>query len=374
MKLLHCSDLHLGRQLHGISLLEDQAYILEELLTLAGEKGADALLIAGDIYDRSAPSAEAVALLDHFLTQAAERGLPCFLTAGNHDSPERVAYGGTLMEGRGIYLSPLLTGGITPITLEDEYGQVDIFLLPFLRPAHARALWPEEDIGDYTQAVEAVLRHSPVDPSRRQVMVAHQFVVWGGGEPQRSDSEIQSLGGLDQVDGRVFDPFDYVALGHIHGPQQMGRETMRYSGSPLKYSVSEARQKKSAVLVTLGEKGQVDVELCPLTPKRDLRQITGPLDRLVSPGVVSQGNPQDYLHVVLTDLAPVDPMGRLVAVYPNVVRLELCQQGMEPEELDTPVERQDPAELFARFYAQQTGEELDETALALVTGLLREEE
>jgi exonuclease SbcD len=149
---------------------------------------------------------------------------------------------------------------------------------------------------------------------------------------------------------------------------------MRYSGSPLKYSVSEARQKKSAVLVTLGEKGNVEVELCPLTPKRDLRQITGPLDRLVSPGVVSQGNPQDYLHVVLTDLAPVDPMGRLVAVYPNVVRLELCQQGMEPEELDTPVERQDPAELFARFYAQQTGEELDETALALVTGLLREEE
>lgn len=374
MKILHCSDLHLGRRLYGYSLLEDQACILNQILELAREKGAEALILAGDVYDRSDPSAEAVKLLDEFLTRAADQGLPCLITAGNHDSPQRVAYGGQLMRSRGIYLSPVLSGPLEPVTLEDQFGPVDFYLLPFLKPAHVRAIWPEEEIGDYTQAVAAVLAHTEFTPGRRRVIAAHQFVVSGGRQPALSDSETLSVGGLDQVDASVFDGFDYVALGHIHRPQSMGRETVRYSGSPLKYSISEWNQQKSLPLVTLGVEGVEQIELLPLNPRRELRQIQGPLETLISRSVVSQANPEDYLHVILTDISPLDPMERLNTVYPNVLKLDLARAG-EGESLPQaePLERRDPLQLFAAFFRQQTGTDLDEESGGLVARLLSEE-
>ncbi len=374
MKFLHCSDLHLGRRLHGYSLLEDQAYILDQILQLAQAREVDALLIAGDIYDRSDPSAEAVKLLDQFLTRAADTGIACLLTAGNHDSPQRVAYGSQLMKARGIYVSPVLSGPLEPVTLEDAFGPVDFYLLPFLKPAHVRAVWPEEEIQDYTQAVTAVLAHSQVARGRRRVLAAHQFVVCGGREPGCSDSETLSVGGLDQVEASAFDGFDYVALGHIHGPQSIDRETVRYSGSPLKYSISEWQQQKSVVLVTLGAQGVENLELLPLHPRRDLRQIQGPLETLISPAVYSQVNREDYLHVILTDHNPMDPMQRLNTVYPNVLKLDLVGAG-ETEGLPEaePPEQRDPAQLFSAFFQQQTGAAPDEESARLIARLLSEE-
>lgn len=374
MKFLHCSDLHLGRRLHSYSLLEDQAHILDQILQLAQAERVDALLIAGDIYDRNDPSAEAVRLLDQFLIRAADQGIPCLLTAGNHDSPQRVAYGGQLMKSRGVYVSPVLSGPLEPVTLEDKFGPVDVYLLPFLKPAHARAIWPEEQVQDYTQAVKAVLNRSEIDHSRRTVLVAHQFVVSGGKVPGQSDSETLSVGGLDQVDAAAFAGFDYVALGHIHRPQSIGRETVRYSGSPLKYSISELDQQKSVVLVTLERRGVVDMKLLPLAPLRELRRIQGPLERLISPEVSSQANREDYLHVILTDSSPMDPMQRLNTVYPNVLKLDLAGTGETaglPEA--EPLEQRDPVQLFAAFFEQQTGRTLDEEDSRLIARLLSEE-
>jgi exonuclease SbcD len=376
MKFLHCSDLHLGRALHGYPLLEDQRYILEQILALAQAHQVDALLVAGDVYDRSTPSGDAVALLDWFLTQAAEMGLPCFLTAGNHDSAQRVAYGGALMRDRGIYLSPVLSGGLEPISMEDEWGTVDVYLLPFLKTVHVRAIWPEEELENTTQAVKAVLEHSPRNPEHRLVLAAHQFVVSGGKNPILCDSESPSVGGLDQVDVSAFDGFDYVALGHIHSPQAIGRETVRYSGSPLKYSTSEWDQVKSVALVTLREKGNVAVELLPLHPLRDLRRIEGEIEKLLDPAVVAQGNPQDYIHAIYTDQNPVDPMERIRQVYPNVVKVEPKNGGGMGEELPQVEvqQRQSMVQLFAAFFNQQTGGTLTEEEETWIAALLQEED
>jgi exonuclease SbcD len=375
MKFLHCSDLHLGRALHNYPLLKDQRYILEQILNLAQEHQADALLIAGDVYDRSTPSGEAVALLDWFLTQAAELGLPCFLTAGNHDSAERVAYGGALMRNRGIYLSPVLSGGLEPISMEDEWGTVDVYLLPFLKTVHVRALWPEE-LENTTQAVQAVLEHSPRNPEHRQVLVAHQFVTSGGTNPILCDSESPSVGGLNQVDVSAFEGFDYVALGHIHSPQPIGRDTVRYSGSPLKYSTSEWEQVKSVALVTLGEKGNVEVELLPLKPLHDLRRIEGAIEKLLDPAVVAQGDRQDYIHAIYTDQNPMNPLERIQQVYPNVVKVEPKNWGGMSEDLPQveAQQRQSMTQLFAEFFTQQTGETLTEEEKNWIADLLQEED
>jgi exonuclease SbcD len=260
--------------------------------------------------------------------------------------------------------------------MEDEWGTVDVYLLPFLKTVHVRALWPEEELENTTQAVKAVLEHSPRNPEHRLVLVAHQFVTGGGKNPILCDSENPSVGGLDQVDGEAFDGFDYVALGHIHSPQPIGRETVRYSGSPLKYSVSEVSQVKSVSLVTLREKGNVAVELLPLNPLRDLRQIEGPIEKLLDPAVVAQGNPEDYIHVIYTDLNPMDPMGRLSQVYPHIVGLEAKRLGTGGEELPQveEVQRQNMAQLFGQFFTQQTGETLTEEEETWIAALLQEED
>ena len=365
MKFLHLADLHIGKLVNGFSMLEDQRHILRRVLSLAKEHEADAIVIAGDLYDRSQPPAEAVKLVSDFLDELAGRGIACFCVAGNHDSPERVAYVSSLMEREGIYVSPVFDGTLAHFELEDDQGPVTFWLMPYLRPVDVREHFPEAEVGQsYTEAVRTVLDSCQVDTNARNVLVAHQFVTAQGQETLRSDSEL-SVGGVDQVDADVFGAFDYLVLGHIHRPQRVGPDTLRYAGSPLKYSASEIRYPKSAPLVDLGPKGQVSIDLLPLEPLHDMRHIEGPLDDLVSEEVVADQAADDYLFVTLTDeLPPVDALSRLRSVYPNVMGIEFQNSasdatgaaGVSLEEL----QRIDPMELFGRLFQEQNGRELSE--------------
>lgn len=367
MKLLHIADLHIGKVVNGFSLIEDQRHALEGVLGIARREGADALLLAGDLYDKSSPSAEAVALLDWFLTSASEAGLPCFAIPGNHDSAERVAYAAGPLARQGIYVAPLFDGAVAHYALEDEHGPVTFWLLPFLRPASVRPHFPDAEIGtDYTAALKAVLGACALDEGQRNVLLCHQFVTAGGDEPERCDSEL-SVGGLDNVDASAFERFDYVALGHIHRTQRIGRDEVRYAGSLLKYSASETGHVKSATLVTLGPKDAggcaAGIETVPIPPLHDMRRIKGPLEELVSPAVVAAADAEDYLHVTLTDDEPIiDALARLRAVYPNVMSLEYerdraARRGGAEARADEGADAGalDPLDLFERFFEEQTG-------------------
>lgn len=383
MKFLHLSDLHIGKSVNEFPMIEDQRYILEEILRIAKEQNVDAMLIAGDIYDKSNPSAEAVSLLDWFLNRIADANVPCFATSGNHDSAERIAYASGLLKARGIYLSPVFDGSIEHVTLSDEHGPVTFWLMPFLKPSHVRAFMPEAEIGsDYTLACRAVIDACEVNESERNVILSHQFVTAAGCDTERTESEL-SLGGMDNVDFRAYDAFDYVALGHVHRPQRVGRDTVRYSGSLLKYSFSEARGVKSVPLVTLGEKGDVSVELIPLTPLHDLREIRGPLEELLAKDVVATlgaAEREDYLRVVLTDEHPVmDALARMRAVYPNVMALEYdntrtrtLSTFSEQEAKD--IHRMNPLELFQEFYEKTNGTSLSKMQEETVRAALAETE
>ena len=271
MKLIHLSDLHLGKRVNEFSMLEDQRHILWEIIRIIDSEGPDGVIIAGDVYDKPVPPAEAVALLDEFLFSLSGRGTEVFVISGNHDSPERLAFGGRIMEHSGIHLAPVYNGNVRPVTLTDRYGDLKLYLLPFVKPAHVRRFFPEREIVSYTDAVSAAVEAMEIDMSCRNVLVTHQFVTGA----VRCESEEISVGGADNVDAAVFDGFDYVALGHIHGPQQVGKPTLRYCGTPLKYSFSEAGQKKSLTVVELREKGQVEVRTVPLAPLRDMAELRG---------------------------------------------------------------------------------------------------
>lgn len=365
MKLLHIADLHIGKTVNGFSLLDDQRHALGQVLDIALRENVDAILLAGDLYDKSMPSAEAVALVDWLLYRIAELGVSCFVIPGNHDSAERVAYAAGPLARQGIHVAPLFDGTMEPVRLEDEHGTVAIWLLPFLKPASARRFFPDDPIGtDYTAATRAVLDRCSIDTAERNVLLCHQFVTAGGAEPERSDSEL-SVGGLDNVDASVFDRFDYVALGHIHRPQRIGCDTVRYAGSLLKYSASEADHVKSAALVTLGAKPagakcSIAIDLVPIEPLHDMRRIKGPLADLVRPDVSAAAGREDYLHVTLTDKTPaIDALARLRAIYPNVMSLEYERPraaSSSDERCDADaIEKIDPADLFARFFEERTG-------------------
>ena len=363
MRFLHIGDLHLGKVVSGYSMLEDQRQTLERLLDDAEEAEVEALVFAGDLYDRSAPSAEAVALLDWLLTEASERGFEVLLIPGNHDSAERVGYGSVLLERQGVHVAPPFAGSMTSVILEDAYGEVRFWLLPFLRPGTVRPFFEEAEIGsDYAAALGAVLEAASVDPGERNVLVAHQFVRAGGAEPERSDSET-SIGGLDGVDVSLFDDFDYVALGHLHRPQRVGRGTARYAGSLLKYSLSEAHGQKSAVLVDLGPKGEVEWSLLPLRPPHDLREIRGPLDELLAEEVLGAADREDYVHAILTDdEPPVDALARLRATFPRLMAMDVdnasTRRIADLAHVQVEEAADDPLELFERFFEEQTGREV----------------
>ncbi len=377
MRLLHCSDLHLGKRVHECSMTEEQRHILKQIASIAVAQQVDGIIIAGDLYDKLVPSIEAVGLLDEFLTSLWEQHLPVYLISGNHDSPERLSFGTQLLEQNDVYLAGVFTGKAQHLSLQDAYGALELYLLPFIKPAVVRSFYPEESIETYEDAVRVVLSHSDIDPQKRNVLVAHQFVTNNGREPERSDSETLSVGALDQVDVSLFDGFDYVALGHIHGPQKIGRETVRYCGSPLKYSFSEWRHKKSVTIVELKEKGIVLLEQVPLVPIHNLREIRGTLSSLLKPEVVAQGDPQDYLRVILTDeIPPYDPLGQLRQVYPNLLRLDFERNeaaAMESITAAQDVEEKTIMELFSDFYEMANDRSMNEAERAVMEQIWKEQ-
>ena len=373
MKFLHLADLHLGKRVNGFSMLEDQAHILRQILAILDDEQPDGVLIAGDVYDKSVPSVEAVELLDGFLTELRARGVPVLLISGNHDSPERLAFGGRVMDSCGIHISPVYDGALAPVTLQDAFGPVHVWLLPFVKPAHVRRWFPDADIESYTDAMAEAVAHMDIDTAARNVLVTHQFVTGGA----RSGSEELSVGGTDNVDSGVFAPFDYVALGHLHGAQHIGRETIRYAGSPLKYSFSEARQHKSVTVVTLGEKGDVQVRTVALTPLRELREIRGSYDELTARSFYEHTTYRsDYLHLILTDEQDVfDAMSRLRTIYPYLMTLDYdnartrAAGGMS---VPAETEQRTPLELFEALYQRQNHRPMSEVQRAYIAQLMEQ--
>lgn len=359
MRFLHLSDLHIGKRLNEFSLLEDQAYILGQILEITKSEQPDGVLIAGDVYDKAAPSAEAVGLFDDFLTRLSRSGTAVFLISGNHDSPERIAYGSRILDRCRIYLSPLYGGKTEPVILKDEIGEVAVYLLPFLKPAMLRRFWPEEEIGSYTDALRLAVGAMNISPSRRNILVAHQFVTGAS----RCESEEVTIGGLDNVDASVFAAFDYVALGHIHSPQSIG-ETIRYCGTPLKYSFSEAGQEKSVTVVELSEKGSLQLRTIPLKPLHDLRELRGRYGELTARSFYEGTPTEDYLHIVLTD--EEDILGaaeKLRTIYPNLMKLSYDNRRTRSDrvlESASGVEEKSPLELLSELYRLQNNQEMSE--------------
>lgn len=412
MKVLHVSDLHIGKRVNGMSMLDDQRHILRQILDIAEKHQVSVLLIAGDIYDKASPSAEAVTVFDAFLADAVAAGLRVLAIPGNHDSAERIAYAQGLLEKQGVCLPPVYEGEVERVELKDEHGPVEFWLLPFLKPGDVRRFFPDEEIGDdYSAALRAVLGACDIDQGKRNVVLSHQLVTAYGTAPDRADDEIK-LGGMDNVDVSVYDAFDYVALGHVHRPQRVGRDTVRYSGSPLKYSFSEARYGKSVALVELGEKkpgddvGEcVSFELIPLVPLHDVREVRGTLADVLAMGAAASGSlagagasaggvddeavlangvgdaaaqasdvsapaaahdaSQDYLHITLSDEHPqLDAMAKIHEVFPNAMMLDYdnvtvlidrpqTQLTADPDSMDT-------LDLFGAFYESQVGNPLDD--------------
>lgn len=353
MKFLHISDLHLGRRLQEVSLLEDQQYILQQILDLVDQKCADAVLIAGDVYDKAVPSGEAVRLLDWFLTQLAERELPVLLVSGNHDSAERLSFGARLMNSRQIYVSSLFEEPEPPVILWDSHGEVRVYLLPFVKPIHVRRAFPDAEITDYTEAVQTVVNAWNLDLSKRNILVTHQFVTGA----VRSESESISIGGLDDVSGEVLEAFDYVALGHLHRAQQVGREWIRYSGTPLAYSFSEGDQEKTVTWLELGVKGRIDVWQEVLMPLRSVSTRRGKFMELL------QDSSEDYLRIILTDDDDIpNALARLRYRYPNLLRLEYDNARTRAMATAEPTagEVLSPLQLLEDFYQLRNGRPMDE--------------
>ena len=367
MKLFHLSDLHLGKRVNEFSMIEDQRYILKEILTIVGREKPDGIIIAGDVYDRSVPTEDAMKLWDEFLISLAEKRVPVFAISGNHDSAIRFSDHGPLVDVTGIHLSPVYDGNVRCFTLRDEYGDVNIYLLPFIKPAVVRNIFPDEEIADYTDACRVAIKHMEIDDTKRNVIVAHQFVTGA----QRCESEEVSVGGLDNVDASVFDAFDYVALGHIHGKQRIGRDEVRYCGTPLKYSFSEKDHKKSITVVELCEKGEVNISEIPLIPMHDMREIKGKYEDLVLKQNYESTDVNDYIHAILTDENDViDAIGKLRVIYPNLMKLSYDNKRTREQKAVTDVsdiEFKTPIELFAEFYEKQNNCEMSSEQTVMVT-------
>lgn len=348
MRFLHIADLHLGKTMNDVSLLEDQENILRQIINIAEEQHTDAVLIAGDIYQRSAPQAEAMALFDAFVSQLVRNGHKVFAISGNHDSALRISYFSSLIKNAGVHVTEAFGGKLQNVKMRDEYGELTIWLMPFLRPAQVRRALPEEKITSYQDAVSAVLRHADIDCTKRNVLLCHQFITGC----ELCDSEELNVGTLDHIDGRVFDGIDYVALGHIHGPQKLRRETMRYAGSPLKYSFSEAAHKKSVVIIDMLEKGETRVKTIALKPLHDVRLIEGKLDE-----IMRMPYSEDYVWITINDeLPPPDAKVTLSVNFPNMLKFSIVNSKTRYD-LDISaaesIENKSVAELFSDFYSIQ---------------------
>lgn len=373
MKLVHLSDLHLGKRIYEYSLQEDQRYILKCILKVIDEEGADGVIIAGDIYDKSAPSADAVSIFDEFLSDLARRGLKVFVISGNHDSPERIAYGGSIMENEGIYLSKVYSGSVEPVMLSDDHGELYIYMLPFIKPVNVRTAFDDDSISTYTEAVERAVKQMNVDSSKRNILITHQFVTGAS----RSDSETVSVGGSDNVDAGVFADFDYVALGHLHSPQNCSSPNIRYCGTPLKYSFSEANDQKSVTVVEFLEKGSVSYKTVDLIPKHDMVQLKGKYEDLTRRSYYENTTWQeDFVHITLTDEEDVpDAIGKLRAIYHRIVKLDYDNARTRSNaEISgaLEVENKSPIELFAELYHLQNNQPMSDEQESYIKKLIEE--
>ena len=379
MKIFHLSDLHLGKRLLEYSLIEDQKYILDRITERVGEEKPDAVVIAGDVYDRTSPSREAVILFDSFLTELKNLGCAVFVISGNHDSPERISFGSSLISSAGVYMSPIYCGKVEPIVLDDQYGKVAFYMLPFIKPSAVRGFFVDREIESYTDAVDAAVSSMEIVEGARSVLITHQFVTGS----DRSESEELSVGGTDNVDASVFDRFDYVALGHLHKAQYCTRPEVRYSGTPLKYSFSEKDDEKSITVVELGARGVASISTIPLTPLVDMHELRGSFSEISSPEFYKNCEYRDqYLRIILTDECEVsDSVSRLRLIYPRLLKLKYeiysadrCELG----ELDETVVRRSPKDVLAEFFTVRTGKEMNgeqrELVFSLIDKIWEEEE
>ena len=373
MKIMHLSDLHLGKRVNEFSMIEDQTYILNEIINIIDEQKPKVIILAGDIYDKPIPPAEAVELFDDFLYKLSKRNLYVFIISGNHDSAERIAFGSRLFDKSGIYLSPVYNGKILPISVDDECGNINFYMLPFIKPVHVRRFFPDASISTYTDALNAVITDMNIDNTKRNILITHQFVTGSS----RTESEDISVGGSDNVDADIFKGFDYVALGHIHRSQCCDSEYIRYCGTPLKYSFSESKDIKSITMLDIKEKGNIKLDFIPLTPLRDMVEIKGSYNELMLKSFYENTSlTDDYVHITLTDEEDIpDVITKLRVVYKNIMKLDYDNQRTKKSSeinLINDMESKSPLELFDTFYELQNGKHLSDTQRVFLKNIIEE--
>lgn len=373
MKIIHLADLHIGKRVNEFSMIDDQKYILNQILEIIDKEKPDAVIIAGDVYDKQVPSIEAVELLDSFISDISKRKTTTFIISGNHDSAERLAFGSSLMAMGKIYISPVYNGKISKYTLKNDFGSANFYLLPFVKPSHVKRFFPDKKIESYTDAIKVVVDNLKLDTSEINILIAHQFVTGAS----RTESEEISVGGLDNVDASVFEDFDYVALGHIHRPQKIGTERIRYCGTPLKYSFSEVNDAKSVSIIEINSKEDFNLRTIPLIPKRDMRKIRGTYEELTTKTSYENTNTDDYIHVTLTDEFNVaDAIQKLRVIYKNIMKLEydnIRTRESRKINLDNMViENKNPLEIFSEFYKLQNNKEMDDEQKKIIKKIMEE--
>ena len=379
MRILHLADLHIGKIVLEQSMLEDQKYMLNQVVDKIKEEGIELVLISGDIYDRSVPPSDAVVCLNNFLkTLVKELKIKVCIIAGNHDSKERLGFGSEIFAEEGLYISANYNGNLDKVELEDEYGKLNLYMLPYIKPVEVKEFFEDKEITSYHDAVKSVIEKETINKKERNIILSHQFVTAGNEEPERSDSETLTLGGTENVDVSCYKDFDYVALGHIHGPQRIGRDTARYAGTILKYSFSEVNQKKSLTVIDFKGKDNLEINLIPLKPLRDMRVIKGPIEELVKEEYYKGTNREDYIRAIITNEEPVyDAIGQIKKVYPNTLRLDIENSKMnssiekELSNLDN-IKKKDEVELFNEFYNFQHDQNLTDVQLNIIKEVVKD--
>ena len=378
MRIMHLSDLHLGRNILEQSLIDDQKYILDELLKMVVEEKVDIVLICGDVYDKSIPCIDAVNLFSDFLTRLHKNNVKVFVISGNHDSKDRLCFGNELFIDNGIFIEGVFNGKLRCIELDDEYGRLNIYMLPFVKPIDVKKYFSDEYINSYDDAVRCIIKNTRINKDERNIIMLHQFVTGRNIEIERSESETISLGGIDNVNVNIFKDFDYVAMGHIHGPQKLQSDTIRYAGSPLEYSFSEVNQKKSVPIIDYKEKFNINVNLIKILPKRDMRVIKGPIDKLLDKDVYDGTNLDDYICAVVTDNDYIiDAIGKLRNVYNNILKIEydndrtVINNSNISDTGDVNI-NMSPNELFKNFYEEQNNIELSNEYIKVIDSVIGE--
>ena len=379
MKLLQLADLHLGKILQEQSLIEDQEYMLKQIIEIIKRENIEVVLISGDVYDRGVPPAEAVNLLDSFLkTLIKELKIKVFMIAGNHDSKDRLAFGSKIFEDEGLYIESKYNGNLRKVELQDKYGKLNIYMLPFVKPIEVKQFFEGDLENNYNTAINEIITKELINKEERNVIMVHQFVTAGAVEPERTESEVLSLGGIENVDVSNFECFDYIAIGHVHRPQKIGRDTARYAGTILKYSFSELNHNKTVPVIELKEKGNIDIDLVKLEPLRDMREIKGPIEELIRKENYECGNTNDYIKAIITNEEPVyDAIGQIRRIYPNTLKLEFKNSKTANSTVKQAlnlknIKQKSELELFSDFYKAQNNIDLNENETEIIKNIISE--